>query len=62
MSNLCRVERENEKSAHRIHELRKAYCYLAEKMQAKRLLPDMDLISYLTHQEIDIILDDRKPK
>lgn len=42
-----------------IHELRKAYCYLAEKMQAKGLLPDMDLIFYLTHQEIGIILDDR---
>lgn len=43
-----------------IHELRKAYCYLAEKMQEKEgLLPDMDLIFYLTHQEIGIIIDDR---
>lgn len=28
-------------------------------MQAEGLLPDMDLIFYLTHQEIGIILDDR---
>lgn len=41
------------------HELRKAYCYLAEKMQTKGLLPDMDLIFYLTHQEIGAILDNR---
>lgn len=42
-----------------IHELRKAYCYLAEKMQEQGLLPDMDLIFYLTHQEIGTILEDR---
>lgn len=42
-----------------IHELRKAYCYLAEKMQKSGLLPDMGLIFYLTHQEIGIILKDR---
>lgn len=42
-----------------IHELRKAYCYLAEKMQAEGLLPDMDLIFYLSHQEIGVILNDR---
>lgn len=42
-----------------IHELRKAYCYLAERMQQEGLLPDMDLIFYLTHQEIGTILDDR---
>lgn len=41
------------------HELRKAYCYLAEKMQTKGLLPDMDLIFYLTHQEIGVILNNR---
>lgn len=42
-----------------IHELRKAYCYLAEKMQEVGLLPDMDLIFYLRHQEIGTILNDR---
>lgn len=42
-----------------IHELRKAYCYLAEKMQKAGLLPDMGLIFYLTHQEIGTILNDR---
>lgn len=42
-----------------IHELRKAYCYLAEKMQEQGLLPDMDLIFFLTHQEIGTILLDR---
>lgn len=41
-----------------IHELRKAYCYLAEKMQKAGLLPDMGLIFYLTHQEIGTILKD----
>lgn len=42
-----------------IHEIRKAYCYLAEQMQKSSLLPDVGLIFYLTHQEIATILNDR---
>lgn len=42
-----------------IHELRKAYCYLAEKMQENGLLPDTNLIFFLTHHEIGTILNDR---
>lgn len=42
-----------------IHELRKAYCYLAEEMQKTGLLPDSGLLFYLTHQEIATVLNDR---
>lgn len=42
-----------------VHEIRKAYCYLAENMQKNGLLPDKNLIFFLTHQEIDVLLKDR---
>lgn len=42
-----------------IHELRKAYRYLAKKMQQDGLLPDTELIFYLTHAEIGCLLKER---
>lgn len=40
-----------------IHELRKAYIILAEKMQKDGCLPETNLIFYLTHREIGQVLN-----
>lgn len=43
-----------------IQELRKAYRFLAQKMQQNGLLPDVDLIFYLAHDEIGQILKENR--
>lgn len=42
-----------------IHEIRKAYCHLAEMMHENGLLPDKNLIFFLTNTEIGTVINDR---
>lgn len=61
---LCKTSvqlRERSKSNYiaYIHEIRKAYRYLGTQMYEKGLLPDPELIFYLSYQEVGQILRDK---
>lgn len=62
---LCKASvqlRERSKSNYiaYIHEIRKAFRYLGQRMYEEGLLPDAEILFYLTHQEICEIIKEKK--